>query len=379
MNYNGFVADDGKCTDSVLPVFEDGGIGRLMFKRISSVNIGFAGAANAFKNIVSTTRNMQYLYPCDITELYDLSCMRKNPFARDGEAILLVSGLAPNAETAKNIAKKSVSGIYRLISRTNGFAADIFENEYQNIENARFYFCKSKNADSTAALMRSWGMYARVIGIAGGERVRISVDSQMRMDIFKSDLYDNTDNRVDITCEHMQYYLKSFKETMIYSSLNAVRSALRLDVGHADDLPSLVASLLGVYAACGTYGINSVRMGFHTGYTVAVRRDITLCNGMTVSLFDPADRSCGVITQQSFSHMDSVLRGLASGGEIIAAMPVRGSIRDTLAPVLSGGAVFVNETSVMDNIAEGALLAFGNSAMCGAKIGHIIKPQEQTQ
>lgn len=379
MNYNGQIFDENENAAPsrvVLPVFEEG-VGSLMFKRISSVNIGFKNAAEAFNNIMSTSRNARYICPCDLLDHYDLSCLRKNPSARDGEAILIISGFAPNAETALELSKHSVSGIYRLISRTNGFAIDMLENEYQNIEGARFYFCKSKNAESAAALIRSWGMYARVAGIAGGERVRISVDSQIRMDILKSELLDDQECHIDITQDHAGYFMRSFGETVIYSSLAAACSARHLDIGHNGDLPSLVASLLGVYAACKTYDIRSLRNRFHIGYTVAVRSDIAVCDGMTVSLFDSVDISCGRTTSQSLSYMNAVLRGLIAGGEITCAIPVRGTIEETLLPVLQDGAVFVKEKQCPDTVSHGAVLAFGKRATGNARIGHINKPSEQ--
>ncbi len=381
MNYNNCqIFDDNQNTAPsrmLLSVFEQDGVGSLMFKRISSMNIGFKSAAEAFNNIMSTSRNARYIRPCDLLEHYDLSCQRKNPCARDGEAILIISGLAPNAETATELSKHSVAGIYRLISRTNGFAIDMLENEYQNIESARFYFCKSKNAESAAALIRSWGMYARIIGIAGGERVCISVDSRMRMDVLKSELFDGEDRHIDITQDHAEYFMRSFSETAIYSSLAAACSARHLDIGYGGDLPSLVASLLGVYAACKTYDIRSLRNRFHMGYTVAVRSDIAVCDGMTVSLFDPVDISCGRTTSQSLSYMNAVLRGLIAGGEITCAIPVRGTVEETLLPVLQDGAVFVKEKQCPDSITHGAMLALGKRATGNARIGHINKPSEQ--
>lgn len=381
MNYNGQIFDGNENTAPsriVLPAFEEGGVGSLMFKRISSLNIGYKNAAEAFNDIMSTSRNMRYIRPCDLLDHYDLSCLRKNPSARDGEAILIISGTAPNAETARELSTHSVSGIYRLISRTNGFAIDMLENEYQNIESARFYFCKSKSADSTAALIRSWGMYARVIGIAGGERVCISVDSQIRMDILKSELLDGDDLHIDITDRHAEYFNRSFGETAVFSSLDAARSARHLNIGYDGDLPSLVASLLGVYAACRTYGIGLLRTRYHIGHTVAVRSDIAVCDGMTVSLFDPVDISCGRTTSQSLSYMNAVLRGLIAGGEITCAMPVRGTVEETLLPVLQDGAVFVKEKQCPDTISHGAVLALGKRATGNARIGHINKPSEQT-
>ena len=379
MNYSGDIVGNDEYIPTVLPMFDNGRIGRLMFKRITSVNIGFAGAAKTFQDVMSDIRNAQYVRPCDMLELYDLVHLRTNPSARDGEAVLIISGFAPNAAEAKKIAKRSVSGIYRLISRTNGFVIDLHGDELEQIESTRFYFCSRKNAEAKAALMRSWGMYARIVGIAGGNRVCISSDMQTRMDILKSDLYDADDNRVDITCDHMQYYLRSFNETTAYSSLSAACSASALDVGHGGDLPSLVASLLGVYAACKAYDIGSLRMRYHIGYTVAARRDITLHDGTVVSLFDPTDRACGRITPQSLRHMHSVLRGLAAGGEITAAMLVRGGIQDTLKSVLHDGAVFVSEISSTYNVADGAIIAFGSRATGGARIGRIIKNGESAQ
>lgn len=359
----------------LLPIFEDeNSIGRLMFKKISSASIGFAGAANAFDDIMSSVRDAQYIRPCDLLELHNTAKMGKNVFARDGYAILLVEGSVPPKYTAW-FENSVVTGIYRLISRTNGIAIELTSDEYESIEGARFFFCPHKRARGNEQLMRSWGMYARTVGYVGGNRVRVSVDSEVRMDALKQELLDDSDNGIVITPEHTEYYWRSFKETLVYSSLDAACSAKRLDIGFGGDLSSLVASLLGVYSAAKTYGLGRLKQSFHIGYTVAVRTDIRICDRMIVSLFDPTDIRCGRMTNESLLNMNSVLRGLFCCGDIAGAVPVRGTLDETLASILQGDAVLLKEQQMQSEIPAGALIAFGMRAVGGRRLGTIQMTQ----
>lgn len=359
----------------LLPIFEnENSIGRLMFKKISSANIGFAGAANAFNDIMSSVRNAQYIRPCDLLEFHNTAKMGKNVFARDDYAILLVEGNVP-PKYIPWFESSVVTGIYRLISRTNGIAIDLTSDEYESIEGARFFFCPHKRAQGNELLMRSWGMYARTVGYVGGNRVRVSVDSVVRMDALKQELFDDSENGIVITPEHAEYYWRSFKETLVYSSLDAACSAKRLDIGFGGDLSSLVASLLGVYSAAKTYGLGRLKQSFHVGYTVAVRTDIRICDRMIVSLFDPIDIRCGRMTNESLLNINSVLRGLFCCGDIAGAVPVRGTIDETLVPLMPIDAVLLKEHLMPTEIPYGAVITFGMRAVGGRRLGTIKMTQ----
>lgn len=362
-------------TDSMmlLPMFEgQNSLGRMMLKRISSVNIAFAPAADAFDDIVSSSAGNSAITLCDILAFDDILQAHANPYARDGQSVIVISGRAPDTSAALDILKHSVSGIYRLVSRTNGFCISLTEDELAAVEGARFYFCDRNKAKMKEKLFRSWGMYAHEAGVAGGGRICVFVGDEPRMDAPKSEFCsESAMYRVDIAPEHALYFDKSYDETVRYSLLAAACMSKCLDIGHGGDMASLLASLLGIHAAHSECGMRSFVPAFHTGYTVAVPYGGKAAHGMTVSLFNPTDRITGKISRTPLDNICRVLRGLAEHGEICIALPYEGSIEQSLAPVLGDGDIFVKDAYPPETVGKSAVITLGYRAAYGTGVGHI--------
>ncbi|GEM_PF-4825389 len=352
--------DDFKC-----------GLGRLMMTKVGAVNIQPLPIVTAFIRFVNKNRVGDTFYVADLAALYQKEQIKKLVCGRLGEAIISVSGSIVAGAMQKKIVSSSVCGLYELILRTEGFALDVSETEYKDLTNTRFYFCKQNRADIMVGEMLRCGLQARRIGVVGGDgNIAITVDGITRVDIAKSELIGTESITVNIGTEYTEYYTRSVIETTNYATLFATGFAKYLDIGHGGDIESLIASLLGVYAAQFTFEIPTYTCRYHSGYTVAVRRSFDIQPQTYVTLFGAGDGRTGAVNAQSLQQLMRVLRSYACEGLIYGVIPVRNQISGCIGQ-LPEGLSFVRYANAPENAPAGSVLVLSHRLLGGIRIGEI--------